>query len=495
MLDRLFLLFLFAISGVANAASYRADLNQWIAEELTPYITGQLTTQPRFKNESVRFVVFSGDDLQSASNKLALGIRDQLRDAMAGEKDLNILWLQEAGQSTDNTRIDCTRDSAAYYIGIDVFEAGDGLLSVNVKALDVVDGSWVAGFSRSWKGYPNANQRRSFDRYASDPTFRGMRGAPFDESQLDLLAAFLARDLGCALLSQTNGEYVVFEGSDGGNTGEEGAMIELVGNNLADYKAIQFSTDVDDANAMIEGNAHRIDANLYQYWITITPNSKNSDLSTLSASAYIRIEDKFARAELLPAVTVAVSRAQPAFLGEFRVVELRNTGECTALGLNRSNRQIFGSPYSSAAVDCFALEVETSVDAVLFFLNHQLNNGLVRLSGENCSSRSDARIARNSNLLRFPLPVDSLMSAQWTGADDWQMNPDKDTYYVIAANDTRAARALANHIQELPNRCTASVRRGFDSDKLEFWMDELVSITTHFEKSVDWQVIRVKNMY
>lgn len=495
MLTRMFLIFVFALSSAANAASYRNDLNQWIYEALTPYVADQLTTQPRFKNETVRFVVMSGDDLQSASNKLALSIRDQLRESLASEEGLNILWLKEAGLSTENTRIDCTRDIAAYYVGVDVFETRGGLLSVNVRALDVFDSSWVAGFSQSWTGYPNANQRRLFGQYASDPTFRGMRGAPFVESQLDLLAAFLAHDLGCTLLSQTSGEYVVAEDINSGHPGEEGAMVELVGNNLAEYKAVRFSTKVDDANAMIEGKAHKIDVNLYQYWITITPTSKDSELSTLSASAYVRIEDKFSSAELLPAVTVAVSKAEQSFLGRFRVVELRNPRECTTLNARHSNRQIYGGSYSSAAVDCFALEVEADVDSVLFFLNHQLNNGLVRLSGENCSNRSDARIARNGNPLRFPLPVDSLMSAQWTAANDWQMDPDKDTYYVIAASDTRAARALAGHIQELPNRCTASVRRGFDHEQLETWMDGLVSIANHFEKSVDWQVIRVKNMY
>jgi hypothetical protein len=87
------------------------------------------------------------------------------------------------------------------------------------------------------------------------------------------------------------------------------------------------------------------------------------------------------------------------------------------------------------------------------------------------------------------------MSNSWKAAAGWQLNPDQDTYYVIAAADTKAARALSKHISQLPNRCSASVRSGLEGMQLQRWMDKFASITEHWKQSVDWQLIRVKNIY
>ena len=62
--------------------------------------------------------------------------------------------------------------------------------------------------------------------------------------------------------------------------------------NLAGIRALQRSATVGSANAVIEGKAHRIDDDLYQYWVTITPVDPETDMTTLSADAYVRIPDR-----------------------------------------------------------------------------------------------------------------------------------------------------------------------------------------------------------
>jgi hypothetical protein len=483
------------LAAESQAASYQADLDAWIARDLLPYVTGQLTSQPRFKNESLRFVVLADENPQSASSKLALSIRDRLRDVAAQEPGLRIVWQRDTGVPAESSNIDCTKDEVHYYIGVEVVEDRGGLINVDVRALDLEDQAWVSGFSRSWRGYPDTVQRRQLQQEATDPSFRGARGAPFDESQFDLLAAHLARELGCSLLRQTAGEYVV-SGETGDSEDEaEAAMLELVSNNLAEFRAAQFAAFQDNANALIEGKAHQIDDDLFQYWITITPKDLDSDLPALSANAYIRVQDKYASAMLIPSVRVSLPKSDDEFLSALSIVELRDTNSCPSAHSDFRDSRVFNGNYSSSAVECYALEVSPSDDSVLFFLNHQLNNGLVRLSGETCNDRSDARIARTNEQLRFPLPIDSLMSDSWIAADGWELSPDKDTYYVIAATDTKAARALSQHIRQLPNRCSASVRHGLEGRNLQRWMDEFAAIADHWRQAIDWRVIRVRNMY
>lgn len=479
----------------ARAASYQADLESWITRDLTPYVTKQLTSQPRFRNESVRFVVLADENPQSASSKLALGIRDRLRDSVASEAGLRIVWQRDISRPNESTNIDCTRDEVHYYVGVEVTEDRGGLVSVDIRALDIEDQSWVAGFSRSWQGYLDPGQRRQFREQAADPSFKGDRGAPYDESQFDLLAAHLAHELGCALLRQTAGEYVVSGiGSDGDDKAEL-AMLELVSNNLADFNAAQFSRLNDSANAVIEGKAHLIDDELYQYWITIRPKNAHDDLPTLSASAYMRIREKYAAARLIPSISVPLAKTDNSFLSPVKIVELRNPRSCPSANAPFQDSRVYNGSYSTSAIDCYALEVDAREDAVVFFLNHQLNNGLVRLSGKSCSDRTDARIARNDEQLRFPLPIDSLMTDAWAAASDWELDPDQDTYYVVATKNTKAARALSQHIRQLPNRCSTPVRSGLEGRELQQWLDEFSSIAEHWKQSIDWRVVRVKNMY
>ena len=270
-------------------------------------------------------------------------------------------------------------------------------------------------------------------------------------------------------------------------------MLDLVRNNLAHFRAVQFSNE--ETNALIEGKAHQIDNSLYQYWVTITPREAHSDLSAISASAYIRIQDKYAVAEMIPSVSVPVAKSDTEFLSGLKIVKLRDAKSCAARSDRFGDSRGFSTSYLSFAIDCYALQINSSSDSVVFFLNHQLNNGLVRLSGEPCDHRADAKVARFEERLLFPLPTDSLMSDAWVSADGWRLNPDWDTYYAIAAADTKAARALSQHIGQLPNRCSGSVRSGLEGLDLQRWMDKFAAIAEHWQQSVDWQVIRVKNIY
>lgn len=477
------------------AAAYQADLQSWLTNDLTPYVRSQLVTQPRFRNESVRFVVLADENPQAESNKLALLIRDQLRVAVADEPGVRVIWQRDVTLPSVSTGIDCSKDDAHYYIGVELSEDRNGLLSVDVRALDIEDQNWVAGFSRSWRGYPTNTQKRQLREREADFTFRGKRGAPFDDSQFDLLAAYLAHELGCALLRQTGGEYVVSSLTEAGRDQAEAAMLELVGNNLADFRAIQLSGTANTANAAIDGKAHQIDDDLYQYWLTITPLAGDGELAPISANAYIRIKEKYAAAKLIPAITLPIAKSEHGFLRYLGIVQLRDATSCTDGRGGFRNSRFYNGKYGTSATRCYALEVESQDDAVLFFLNHQLSNGLVRLSGPACRTRAESMIARKDAQVRFPLPVDSLLSDSWHAADGWELNPNRDTYYAVATTDTNAARAIAQHISQLPNRCSSSMRNGLEGKELRQWMDQFAAITAHWNQQIDWQVIRVKNMY
>ena len=478
----------FACAAVLPAAARDVDLDRWLAGDLLPYVRQQLADMPRFRNESFRFVVMQDDRPESEGTELALQIRDLMRDAASDVPGIHVAWLGDrpgVGLAAGDAVLDCTANDANYFIGIELEDRGRGQVDIRVRALDVEERSWVPGFGRSWRGEVPGARRLALSRIVSDPTFRGERNAPWRDTETDLMAAQLAWELGCKLAGQTAGEYVVAL-TDSGPTAD---LVELVGNNLAGLDALRIGGA--EANAVIEGKAHRIDDDLYQYWITITPTDGDAAMTTLSADAYVSVPDSYRAATLLPEATFDLPRSDAAFLTGFGLVRLYDVNACTT-----------DRPYYRGTIDgrrrtgdCFALSTGSSDDAVVFFLNHQLNYGLVRLAYGECAERTNARVLRADRELTLALPVDTLRSGSWTDSADWVVSPAADTYYVLAARDSKAARALSVHVAKLPRRCSASVRPGLEGEELRRWLDELAVLADHWSPAIDWRSIRVKDLY
>ena len=476
----------------AQVAAASPDLEDWFTRDLVPYVRQQLATLPRFRDESFRFVIMREDRPQSEGSALALALRDRLRDAVSTVPGIRVAWQGDrpgVGLADSSAPIDCSLTEADYLIGLELTETAPGRLAIRVRALDIAERSFVPGFERTWSGAPGPAERRNLRVILSDPSFRGERDAPWDHAEADLMAAHLAYDLGCKLMGQTAGEYVVAADA-GTDPGEDTlAIAELVSNNLANLKALRISPG--EANAVIEGKAHRIDEELFQYWVTVTPTDSGGEMTAISADAYVRIPDVYQAAALVPEEYAELGEAAGGFLSDFSLVRLGRDEVC------ETRRTWVSGAYTrdQSGGDCYALLLEATDDAVVFFLYHQLGFGLVRLSDERCSDRSTARIARRDKLIRQALPVDTLQSQSWSAATGWAISPRADTYYVIAATDTAASRALSGHVGKLPRRCTASARQGLEGQALRDWLEALDEIAEHGSGSVDWRSIRVKEIY
>lgn len=473
-----------ACTALASAADRQLNLDHWMSRELTPYVAETLATYPRFKGASIRFVVMQDGKPQPSSNALALALRDRLQDALVDTPGIRIAWRPfqvEGKRDQGRAAIDCTADEVNYYVGLELTEGRNGVFRVAARALDLEERSWVSGFGKSWEGPLTTTQYRAYRRIETDDSFRGDRDVPYSESETDMLAAHLAHELGCTLLRQVSGEYVAqLPGADMAAAGSDG-LVELVSNNLAAYRALQITPHAGEANAQIEGKAHRVDDDLYQYWITVRPKDATGNLTSLSASAYVYLPDSYMLASLVADEPQPAMISDGKLLASLQLVEVDARRHCRASG--------FG------AGSCFALQARTSDDAVMFFVNHQLNNGLVRLSGGDCARRTSARVARADQSLRFGLPAESLADGSWLPATGWQPDPDADTYLAIAVSDSKAAHAVSQHLERLPRRCAAAVRPGLEGPALRRWLEEFGQIAQRWQSHVDWRAIRVRNMY
>ena len=468
LIRNLGLVMMLSVFSTSLAASRGVDLDTWIEAVLTPYVSEKLATHPRFAGESLRFVVMENGNPQATTNLLALHIRDRLRDTAGDVPGIRIAWQPDNPHFLrQSEHVDCTRGEAHYLIGIELTLIETGGLKAELHAFDTEDRSLVAGFTKSWRGAISSRQYRQFRNAEVDQTFRGEREAPYQKSQADLLAAHLAHDLGCKLLRQTEAEYVLLESDNEDRDSSIANVVELVSNNLMQYRALQFSPDDEYANAVIEGKAYQIDNDLYHYWVTLQP--LDAELPSLSASAYVRLSDKFSANPPMQSDTDIIE--------SLSIVELRTRDACRSFS------------------KCHALQISSSDDAIVFFLNYQVDDGLVRLSELSCADRSNVRVVTTDEPRQFPLPSNLLTSARWSATDAWQLEPNLDTYYAIAAVDAKAARELSQHIARLPERCSGIPRPGLEGSSLRLWTRELVSIIKKWEPVIDWQTVQVTHVY
>ena len=486
---------LIAQSIPAVAESREKDLDRWVDRDLIPYVRQQLLVHPRFKDETVMFVVLDDNAPASSTNALALAIRDRLLAAAVATRGVEIGWQQgRVGMTLESGPGECMHDDVHYYIGIELSQKLDGGYALNARALDLEDRNWVTGFGRRWQGKLSTSQRQAMRQGRVDETFVGARDVPFTLAQTDLLAAHLAHQLSCTLRKRVEHDYVVsVDIVEPPASGLEGT-VELISNNLANGQALTLSSDDAASNATLSGKAHQIDGVLHQYWVTVTPNGESDELAALSASAYVVLPEIALRPRI-----VATAETPPPAMMETRPeppqrppISIPNAGKDGLL----SPLTIIAPPTRSdcGMGACSMLEARARTDSIVFFLEHQANHGLVRLSGAECRDRTAARIARSGEPVRFPIAKTTTSRRNWSETHEWILAPELDTYYAVVVTDARVARKIANHMDRLPVRCSEALRPGLEEEALEEWLSDFAMITARASEHIDWRAVAVRDV-
>ncbi|MGB5257155.1 MAG: hypothetical protein WBN07_03965 [Woeseiaceae bacterium] len=506
MIRRILLLLtiLVAQSIPAVAQSREKDVDRWLDRDLIPYVRQQLLVHPRFKDETVMFVVLRDNAPASASNALALSFRDRILAAAVATRGVAVGWQQgRSSSSIDAQSQDCTLDDVHYYIGVELSQNLDSSYTVNVRALDLEDRNWVTGFGKRWQGQLSTTQRQAMRQSRIDETFLGARDVPFTVAQTDLLAAHLAHQLSCAMQKRVADEYIVAADLSEPDSRELQGTVELISNNLAGRRALTLSNDESKANAVLSGKAHRIDGALFQYWLTVTPQGTGDDVAALSASAYVVLPEATPTSErpppllagsdsaaaVVPALVSIPNAGSNPLISPLRLAPPASFSEC-----RDGSVAIREASYMSGIRPCSLLKTEARADSIVFFLQHQSSHGLVRLAGPECRDRTTVRVARKGESIRFPITKTSTASQDWSEVDDWLLEPGLDTYYAVVTSDARLARRLANHIDELPLRCSTSIRPGFKDGELREWLSDFAMITARAADNVDWRAVRVNDV-
>lgn len=482
------------ILALQPAAARESNVERWVDEPLSTYVAAQLKQFPRFKGASVQFVVMRDGRAVAEVSELALRLRDRLRQQLAGVAGVTV--RTNAPRVTPTSDASACQAEAQYLIGLEVSASPSGETRVDVRALDNVEQTYVSGFRKHWRGRLNAAQRRQHGTPALDRTFLGGRSVPYSANETDLIAARLGQEIRCRLMQSIEHQYVLKKPTANDDASSMDPVTELVANHLSGTSTLTWVEDSDHetVNAVLMGKAHRVDEDLHQYWITLTPATNEQGLSPVGAAVYVRlpVQHIAAARHAVPQTSLPMPRPSPSvprgtLLEPTALVRLNSTAACRAPATTiRTSR--------TAVLSCWALNVRTRADAVVFVLNHQQNRGLVRVGDAACRTRTTARVARADENTTIPLPADWLRN-EWAPETRWEIDPEAETYYAIAVSDGKTARALAAQLDQLPQRCGASVRLGFAGAELTRWLDRLSASFVEWQPLVDWNAIRIKSVF
>lgn len=484
--------FLIGTALLADEAAARGqNVERWVENDLAHYVAAKIADHPRFKGAALRFVVMKDGSPAAEVDALSLKLRDSLQEALIDAPGVTVAWQPAAPHARrrfPQGGADCSAGDVQYFIGIELRAGSPDEALVSVRALDAVEKTWVSGFGTEWRGRLDRREWRLSRQPALDRTFVGQRSVPYEQTETDLVAAHLAHDLRCELMRQVSGEYVVSRPAASGSSGLDG-VLDLVSNHITGISSLQIAVDDLQANALLEGQPHPVDGELYQYWVTITPKDAGSGLQPISSGVYVRIPRQFRLAGPAAVADEPFIPESGDLLEPLELVRIEARGGCT-----HRRHGYGGVSIGSRQAACLGLQIRTRDDAVVFVLNHQQNNGLVRLSNESCNYRTAARIARANEAITVAMPT-SLLRDSWLPETEWRLDPNADVWYAIAVSNGKAARAIADHLDTLPRRCSESVRAGYEGRELEDWLARLSSEVERWQPFVDWNAIRIRNIY
>lgn len=482
-----------AILLLSTAAAHGRDidLDKWLDRELIPHVTEQLTQHPRFRGETILFVVLENDSPAPVTNSLALALRDRLLDAAVDMPGINVAWQQQP--HADDS---CHNDEPDYLVGMELLRDPDGGYRARVRAMDLVEGSRVSGFGLTWEGALSRRQLAAYRETATDPAFRGSREVPYTADQSDLVARHLSHALSCQIFSGLDDDYVLALGAAETEDAPLAGTIELAARNLDASNAVVLTTNATRATARVDGKAHRIAGALHQYWLSITPLG-DGGIDSLSASVYVRMADAGTDvADPLPGTVDRIHTARAAtaaVAAPARIDGVMMPGDerqrlIRPLAVYRAGNS---ADCRYAASRCTLLQARAADDVIVFTLMHAPGRGLLQLATDECRAHSAARVLTAGHSALFPIPDSGTRTRNVTNGGRWLIEPGSTTYYAVAVDNARDARRVAALVDRLPALCASHAEPGVRGHALQQWLESLSHLMLELGPRAEWRAVEI----
>ncbi len=501
----LFVVLLTALTACASSPDKRASvgrdtdagLYRWVDSELGPYLATQLSQHPRFKGEPVLVVSMNGADVRADIDALTQSVRTRIMDQLLSEPGINLVWrpaMRPWQHHRAETPRDCNNISQAnYYIGIEITPTPDRDARVSIRALDLLDRSWVSGFGKTWRGTLTAAQHQAWQQSRIDEYLRGLRVLPFTESETDLLADYLAENLACLLLRQGVDRPLVY--LDTGETNHKVLLKVAVGvqHYLVRRQAIRLASKSSQADLLLSANLNPIDQGLHHLWLSAKPANGAQPMAGIDTDGYILLSEAprtaGSRGTKHGGLIRQTSRATPngAVISELRIKQQHDLKHCNTLEPWAHDESLVPSDGLPSA-NCYGLEFELYQAARVYVLNHRSDDELIRLLPSSCRPQRARRSVVPANTTVW-VPYEH-KGTKYAGAATGQ--PSLESFYAVAVKQSHPAHELEAHLRRLPEACGDNTLPQPESPDLEHWLAQLDTLVNRLGDRVAWRGLRMR---
>jgi len=489
-----------------NSYAAHPSLNIWLENSLIPYLQQQFTQHPRFKGHPVLLVRMQGENVLPQIDDLTEQTRQKIVDALLKKPGLQLAWrptVKPWKHQQTFEEITCEGYSdVAYYIGIDAgLSTVNRKLYVKVRALNLAEHIWVAGFGKSWSGTPSQDQLDALAREHPDEYLRGLRPLPFTDRQPDMLAAYLARNLSCRLRQGEADNLVVYVAAPGPNTPKViKTTLELVGRYLTRFREVEVTDDPNQANITVVSSIHPIDRELLQVAISARQRQGEIYLPGAETEAYLMVKPnthaKIAGVnQAKPATPIrpfeSLSKPSPIIL-TFDILTPLNQRFCATTSSWNSGVQRAASHELLPAGSCMAIEMEISYPAYVFLIGQNAMGELSRIFPSNCPAPGPGDgLLHPGERFRFPplsYPRSTVLEPD--GA------PGNERIFAIAITAPQLAAIFANRMKELQGLChpgrkypgiLRTDRRQQPHERIQRWQSYLTWLSINNPGVVEWR--------
>lgn len=485
-------------------------LADWLDETLIPHLLQQFGQHPRFKGQPLLLVRMHNDDVQPHIDELTDHIRTKIIDALVEKPGLDLHWRPATRPYKHHQSladISCVETRKIhYYIGIDCRLTRLGRkLEVRVRALNLTEHKWVSGFGRSWQGTATAAQLAALKREHPDAYLRGLRPLPFSDSQPDLLAAYLARNLSCLFQQGEADDLLVHvEAPSVESPTFFKTTLKLVGKYLARFREVEVTDDPDRANVTVTAALHSIHDNMVQVWVSALDRRHRKYLPGAETEAYVLLEPHRQRltatnhqnhAQGFMPRDLPAARPLP-LIAAFNLITPAAPDECATGTPWQTGTRKLNTDERLPTGSCLAVELRLEAPARIFLIAQDATGDLTRLFPSHCQDfQTIPPVLGSGRRFRFPADMDSGRRVlELTGT------PGLERIYAIAVTSPDLADRFERRLDQLQGLCAPGHRfpeiitaRGHRQsyEQVDQWHQYLTDLAAQYPAQLEWREFRL----